>query len=83
MKTAMIEQQLGNSILGSFLQFSLSYTDKPYGRSDILSPIDGGIITKVPDLSYLIKDGKLLNKERRLCEIVERELKENRNVFIY
>lgn len=83
MKTAMIEQQLGNSILGSFLQFSLSYTDKPYGRSDVLSPIDGGIITEIPDLSYLTKDGKLLNKERRLCEIVKYELKEERNVFVY
>ncbi len=83
MKTAMIEQQLGNSILGSFLQFSLSYTDKPYGRPDVLSPIDGGIITQIPDLSYLIKDGRLLNKERRLCEIVKGELEEDRNVFVY
>ena len=83
MMTAMYEQQLGNSILGSFLQFSLSYTDKPYGRSDVLSPIDGSIIAQIPDLSYLIRDGKLLNKERRLCEIVGREMEEDRNVYIY
>lgn len=83
MKKAMIEQELGNSILGSFLQFSLSYTDKPYGRSDVLSPIDGDIIAEIPDLSYLTKEGKLLNKERRLCEIVKSELEEDRNVFVY
>lgn len=83
MKAAMTEQNLGNSILGSYLQFSLSYTDKPYGRSDILSPIDGNIITEIPDLSYLIEGKKLLNKEKRLCEIVKRELEEDRAVFVY
>lgn len=83
LKKAMIEQELGNAVLGSYLQFSLSYTDKPYGRSDVLSPLDGGIVAEIPDLSYLISDGKLLNKEKRLCEIVKRELEEDRNVFVY
>lgn len=83
MKEAMMQEKLGQSLLGSYLQFSLSYTDKPYGKSDVLSPIDGRIIASVPDLSYLIDDGKLTNKERRLCEIVSQEMKEKRNVFIY
>lgn len=83
MKVAMKKQELGNSILGSFLQFSLSYTDKPYDRSPILSPIDGSVIAEVPDLSYLILDGKLLNKEKKLCDHINTELSEERRVFVY
>lgn len=83
LKKAMHERDLGKSILGSFLQFSLSYTDKPNGRTDILSPIDGSIIAEVPDLSHLVSDGKLLNKEMRLCELIRQEISEDRNVFVY
>lgn len=83
LKKAMYEKDLGKSILGTFLQFSLSYTDKPYGRSAILSPVDGRVIAQVPDLSYLVEDGKLLNKEKRLCELVTQEMAENRNVVVY
>ena len=83
MKRAMKKKDLGKSILGTYLQFSLSYTDKPYGRSAILSPVDGDVVAQVPDLSYLVKDGKLLNKEKRLCELVAQELSENRNVVVY
>lgn len=83
LKEAMFKKDLGKSILGTFLQFSLSYTDKPYGRSAILSPVDGNVVAQVPDLSYLVKDGKLLNKERRLCELVKQELSEKRNVVVY
>ena len=83
LKKAMYERNLGRSILGTFLQFSLSYTDKPYGRDTILSPVDGSVVAQVPDLSYLVKDGKLLNKEKRLCELVTQEISENRNVVVY
>lgn len=83
LKQAMKKAGLGRSVLGTFLQFSLSYTDKPYGRQDVLSPVDGTIIAHVPDLSYLVADGKLLNKERRLCELVKEETAEDRNVFVY
>ena len=83
LKKAMYEQDLGKSVLGSFLQFSLSYTDKPYGRADILSPADGSIIARMPDLSWMVSDGGLLNKEKRLCELVSQEISEERNVFIY
>jgi len=78
-----MREKHGKTLLGSFLQYSLSYTDKPYGRSPILSPMDGSIIAKCADCSHLIKDGKLLNKERRLVEIVNEELAENRNIFVY
>ncbi|MCI9439536.1 MAG: hypothetical protein HFH85_20760 [Lachnospiraceae bacterium] len=83
LKKAMYEKDLGKSILGAFLQFSLSYTDKPYGRSDILSPVDGKVVADIPDLSYLVSDGRLLNKEKRLCELVSEEISEDRNVFVY
>lgn len=83
MKEAMKEQELGKALLGTFLQFSLSYTDKPYGRESILSPIDGSRISSVPDLSYLISEGKLLNKEKKLCEYISSELSMDRRVFVY
>lgn len=73
----------GKMLLGSYLQFSLSYSDKPYNRTPILNPINGAIITEIEDLSYLIEGDKILIKERRLCEIVNKELGENRNVVIY
>lgn len=83
LKKAMREQELGKSILGSFLQFSLSFTDKPYGRADILSPVDGSIVVPVPDLSGFMSDNNLLNKEKRLCELISQEISEERNVFVY
>lgn len=78
-----MQQGSGKTLLGSFLQFSLSYSDKPYNREAIRSPIDGAVVVDVEDCSQLITDGKLLNKEKRLCELVDEELAENRNVFIY
>ena len=77
LKKGMREMELGKTILGTYLQFSLSYTDKPYGREYILSPIDGSILARVPNLSHLISDGKLLNKEKRLCEIIHKEIWES------
>lgn len=83
LKNAMFDKKLGKSILGTFLQFSLSFTDKPYGRGDILSPEDGGVVAQIPDLSGLASDGRLLNKEKRLCELVAEEIAQDRNVFVY
>lgn len=83
LKKSMYEEELGKSILGAFLQFSLSYTDKPYGRADILSPVDGRVVAEMPDLAHLVSDGRLLNKEKRLCELVAEEISEGRNVFVY
>ncbi len=83
LKKAMYDKELGKSILGALLQFSLSFTDKPYGRADILSPVDGSVVADMPDLAYLVSDGRLLNKEKRLCELVAGEISEDRNVFVY
>lgn len=82
MKEEMKERS-GKLIMGSFLQFSFSYTDMPYNRGPILSPATGEMIVEPEDLSCLIEEGKLLNKEQKLKEIVSRELGEGRNCFIY
>lgn len=78
-----VKQGAGKTLLGSFLQFSLSYSDKPYNRMPIKSPIDGGIITEIEDLSHLVSNGRILNKEKRLCEMIDEELAESRNIFVY
>lgn len=78
-----IKNGMGRMVLGSYLQFALSYTDKPYGRRPILSPLDGSMIAEPADLSQLVEGGSLLNKEQCLVELVGKELAENRNVVIY
>lgn len=78
-----MRQGAGKTLLGSFLQFSLSYSDKPYGRTPIRSPIDGATIVDIHDLSYLVEGDKLLIKEQRLCELINQELEENRNAVVY
>ena len=73
----------GRVILSSYLQFALSYTDKPYDRRPIVSPLNGCVVEEPGDFSALIADGKLLKKEEYLVELVNRELGENRNLFIF
>lgn len=78
LKTALKTRE-GKTILGSYQQFSLSYTDKPYGREPILSPIDGSVLATPKDIN--IKG--LLNKEKTLIDYVRKEVEEKRNVVIY
>lgn len=75
----VIRQKEGKKLLGEYLQFSLSYPDKPYGRSEILSPTDGSIVAIPADTHKK----ELTNKEKELVKLVNRELDENRNIFIY
>lgn len=82
-KMYMKEEEKGSLLMGSFLQFSLSYTDMPYKREAILSPANGEEVSQPADLSYLIEDGRLLLKEQALVKIVRKELEEKRNCFIY
>ena len=72
----------GGGLLGSMLQFSLSYTDKPYGVGPIIHPVTGKDVVKPFDLSHLI-DGRLLNKERELVNIINIELSEGRNCVVF
>lgn len=75
----------GFGVLSQCLQFSLSYLDKPYGWSDILSPRTGATIAhpqNILALSSLEWEG-LSSKERKLVEIVRDEISQGRGVVIY
>lgn len=76
----------GKTLLSTMLQFSLSYTDKPYNSGDICSPVTGWNITR-PESFDVCKDitssDNLLAKERKLIALVNQELAEGRNCFVY
>ncbi len=82
LKKEMVENK-DKLLMGSFLQFSLSYTDMPYQRTEIRSPSTGDVVAEPMDLSFLVKDDALLNKEKALAELIKKEQGENRNCFIY
>lgn len=73
----------GKGVLGKMLQFSLSYTDHPYGVNPIKSPFTGAILKYVQDFSSLISNGNILAKEKELISIIQSELGENRNCVVY
>lgn len=72
----------GGGLLSSMLQFSLSYSDKPYGVKPYVSPITGKEVVKPLDLSHLI-DGRLLNKEKELVNLINSEISEGRNCVVF
>lgn len=82
-KELMKEDKKEKVLMGSFLQFSLSYTDMPYNREPILSPVTGCIVAEPADFSSLVEKGKLLNKEKELVDIIRKEQAEERNCFVY
>lgn len=82
-KTLKDEMKEDKLLMGSFLQFSLSYTDMPYNRQEIRSPKTGVTVSEPEDFSYLVRDEKILTKEKELVELVKKELGEGRNSFIY
>ena len=73
----------GRGLLSSMLQFALAYPDHPYGMDDIKSAFTGATLVHPQDNRQLIEDGKLLAKEKRLLEIVKKELTEGRNSVVY
>lgn len=76
----------GKGILSTMLQFSLSYPDKPFGVSPIKSPRTGATICEPKNFNgFMDIDSKdnLLSKEKKLIEIVNSELAEGRNCFVY
>lgn len=74
----------GGGLLGKALQFCLSYPDKPYGVLPIMHPrLKNYTVCKVPGYEEYSEIGNLLDKERRITEIVNREMSEGRNVFIF
>lgn len=83
-RDAMNTPPVGAGLMGQMLQLGLSYVDKPYGRGDIWSlKVPDYRITEPYDLVYYKNPENLLPKEERLVEIVNKEISEGRNVFIY
>lgn len=75
-------QSEGHAALTNVLQFGLSYLDKPFDRAPIMSAkFEDNIILKPPSLDYF-KDS-LTPKEKELVSIVNDELSEGRNCFVY
>ncbi len=82
LKTAAREKG-GRAVLSTMLQFGLSYPDKPYGVKDIMHPLfEDTLICRVPSLDNY-KQGALLPKEEKLVELVNSEIAQDRNCFVY
>lgn len=66
-------------------QLSMSYLDKPYGVEPIRDPRDGTVIIEPRDYAscFCGVDGELLAKEKKLLEILKKELQEGRNCVVY
>ncbi len=72
----------GMASLSVMIQFGLSYPDKPYGRSNIKSAIyDGMTLAGVTNVERY--EEELLPKDKELIDIVNQELDEDRNIFIF
>lgn len=83
-RSAMNEPPVGAGLMPKMLQLGLSYVDKPYGREDIYSlKVPNCLITRPDDLVFYKESQNLLPKEEKLVEIVNKEIAEGRNVFIY
>jgi len=77
------KKEYGMAALSSMLQFGLSYPDKPYGREPIKSPYNKDVlICNVANHDEFAGD-TLTPKEEKLVELVNKEMEESRNVFIY
>lgn len=79
-----IRDKEGRGLLSEVLQFGLSYPDKPYGRNPIVSPsMENVIISRPENFDEFSDANNLLPKEQRLVDIVNQEINEGRNCFIY
>jgi len=74
----------GKRMLSNILQFGLSYPDKPYGRLDIKSSLlEDVLVAAVSNFEEYETLDNLLPKEEKLVEIVNKELEEGRNCFVF
>lgn len=72
----------GMAALSSMLQFGLSYLDKPYDRDPIMDPYQkDALLAQVFNFDEYRE--QLLPKEQRLVDLVNQEINEGRNVFVY
>lgn len=74
----------GMTVLSTMLQFALSYLDKPYGMEPIYDPLTENRVLVSPNNfeQYSTLDC-MTSKETKLIEIVESELREGRNCFVF
>lgn len=70
-------------LLGTMLQFSLSYLDRPYGADVIKDPKKGFVIAEPKSFDEFADSKHLLSKEKKLVELVQSELAEGRNCVVY
>ena len=81
---ARIREKGGRSYLSSYLQFGLSYPSKPWGVPAIMSVSSKDeVIVRPTNFTEYESPDKLLPKEEKLVETVNKELSEGRNMFIY
>lgn len=74
----------GMGILSVMLQFGLSYLDKPYGRSPVMSPyVPDVMIANTPNFEEYSDPNCLTPKEEDLINTINQEISEGRNCFVY
>lgn len=74
----------GQGVLSIMLQFGLNYLDKPYDRSPVMHPfVQDCMICRPKNFEQYGEPKNLLPKEIELVNIVNSELSEGRNCFIY
>lgn len=72
---------LKNPMVSAMLQFSLSYLDKPFGYGKIIQSKTGSVV--VAPKSFDPVGDRLFPKEERLVSMINDELSEGRNCFVY
>ncbi len=77
-----LREPAGKKMMSYVLNFGLSYPDKPYGRRPIMSITMNDTLVANPVNCDEYKT-QLLNKEKRLVEIVNEEIAANRNCFVF
>lgn len=75
---------VGKGLIGKLIQFSLSYPDKPYGREPVYSKkVENQVVVDPQNLEEYEDVDTLLPKESKLIEIINKEISEGRNIFVY
>ena len=83
-REALNNPPMGAGLVGKMLQLGLSYVDKPYGRSDVWSlKVKDALIVSPPSYDYFRHTDNLLPKEEEMVRIVNKEISEGRNVFVF
>lgn len=83
--TAEFRQAHGRSLLSEYLQHGLYYTDKPFYKDDndhvVIHPKTGRPVLAFTCFPKYKEE--LLNKEKKLIEILHSELRQGRNCFVF